>query len=135
MTPSEQSAADAAWRAIHKGIDPRMFPSITFTGKSMYAAGLAHAREQVAAQLDARALQLDGMSYACSFAALCRSGISDDELSPDDLLIVQAARADRWRILPHRQYVKLIYKGDGLQAYRARPDMDALCHRLELFDA
>jgi len=57
MTPEEQSAADAAWRAIHKGIDPRMFPSITFTGKSMYAAGLAHAREQAAAQLDDRAEQ------------------------------------------------------------------------------
>lgn len=74
-------------------------------------------------------------SYPCdACAAFCRSGLGDDDLTFDDLLIVQAARADRWRILPNRQYVKLIYRDDGLQTYRARPDMDDLCHRLELFD-
>ncbi len=74
-------------------------------------------------------------SYLCDACDAFRlSGISDDELSPDDLLIVQAARADKWRILPHRQYVKRIYKDDGLlQTYRARPDMDWLVDRLELF--
>jgi len=69
MTPADRQAMVAAWKAIHKGVRPDCFPSVTHTGEKMFSAGLAHAREQAAAQLDVRALQLDGLSYACSFAA------------------------------------------------------------------
>lgn len=74
-------------------------------------------------------------SYLCDACeAFRRAGIGDDELSKDDLLIVQGARADKWRILAHRQYVKHTYKDGGdLMTYRARIDMDALANRLELF--
>jgi len=63
------------------------------------------------------------------------SGYGQFDVSHDDWLIVQAAKADRWRILPGQKYIKVKYADDGtIKVYRARPDMDELCQRLELFD-
>ena len=74
--------------------------------------------------------------YACdACAALRRSGIGEDELSNDDLLIVQCARSDHWSILPHQQYVKIVYKDGGeIMTYRGRIDIDSLANRLDLFN-
>lgn len=61
MTPDDRQAMVAAWKAIHKGVRPDSFPSVTHTGEKMFAAGLAHAREQAAERLEARAVLLDEM--------------------------------------------------------------------------
>lgn len=49
-------------------------------------------------------------------------------------LIVQAAEADRWRILPGQRYRKVvgIFERD-LCTYRARPGMDTVCRELGLW--
>ena len=49
--------------------------------------------------------------------------------------MVEAAEADKWRILPGQAYRKVtgIYEGD-FYTYRARPGMDSVCYELDLFD-
>lgn len=46
MTPDDRQAMFAAWKAIHKGVRPDCFPSVTHTGEKMFSAGLAHARSE-----------------------------------------------------------------------------------------
>ena len=60
--------------------------------------------------------------------------VADCETS-EQRLIVEAAEADKWRILPGQPYrkVKGIHEGE-LSTYRARPGMDSVCRDLELFD-
>ena len=50
-------------------------------------------------------------------------------------LIVEAADADKWKILPGQAYRKVtgIYEGNFC-TYRARPGMDSLCIELDLFE-
>ena len=65
-----------------------------------------------------------------------RSGYSlDDCETSDQRLIVEAAEADKWRILPGQHYRKVtgIHEGDFC-TYRARPGMDALCFELGFWD-
>ena len=75
--------------------------------------------------------------YRCDASELWRrSGytVADCETS-EQRLMVEAAEADKWRILPGQLYrkVKGIYEGE-LSTYRARLGMDSVCHDLELFD-
>ena len=65
-----------------------------------------------------------------------RSGytVADCETS-DQRLMVEAAEADKWRILPGQAYRKVtgIYEGDFC-TYRARPGMYSVCNDFDLFD-
>lgn len=60
--------------------------------------------------------------------------VEDCETS-EQRLTVEAAEADRWRILPGQAYRKAtgIYE-NAFCTYRARPGMDAVCRALGLFD-
>ena len=59
----------------------------------------------------------------------------DDCKTSEQRLMVEAAEADKWRILPGQAYRKVtgIHEGDFC-TYRARVGMDAVCNDLELFD-
>lgn len=50
-------------------------------------------------------------------------------------LMVEAAEADKWRILPGQAYRKVtgIHEGE-FSTYRARPGMDAVCSDLDMWD-
>jgi hypothetical protein len=74
--------------------------------------------------------------YPCdACAAWHRSGYGQQDVSEDDWLIIEGAKADKWKILKGEQYRKIVYKDGGeFVTYRARIDMDALCLRLKLFD-
>jgi len=58
MTPADRQAMLATWADYHFGLDPDILPDVPPACKRMYAAGLARAREQAAAQLDARAVEV-----------------------------------------------------------------------------
>jgi len=58
MTPADKSAMIGTWADYHFGIDLDLLPDVPPACKRMYAAGLAHAREQAAAQLEARAAEV-----------------------------------------------------------------------------
>ena len=62
------------------------------------------------------------------------SGYGQKDVTPDDWLIVEACKADKWKIVPCQKYLKVIYDDGGLTTYRARIDMDNLCHRLGFFE-
>ena len=83
----------------------------------------------------------DTTQYATKFdscdacAAWHRSGYGQQDVSTDDLLIIEGAQADKWKIRRGEKYRKLVYKDGGeFVTYRARIDMDALAMRLELFE-
>lgn len=60
--------------------------------------------------------------------------LSDCE-TDEQRLMVEAAEADLWRILPGQAYRKMTGIQDGdFCTYRARPGMDAVCHDLEMWD-
>ena len=65
-----------------------------------------------------------------------RSGYTIAECeTPEQRLMVEAAEADRWRILPGQAYRKVIGIQDGeLSTYRARQGMDAVCAELDMWD-
>lgn len=57
------------------------------------------------------------------------------DVSADDLLTVQGAEADKWKIRAGQEYRKIVYNDGGeMMTYRARLDMDSLCNRHKLFD-
>ena len=66
-----------------------------------------------------------------------RSGYTvDDCETPEQRLMVEAAEADRWRILPGQAYRKVTGLHEGeFSTYRARPGLDALCADLDMWDA
>lgn len=63
-----------------------------------------------------------------------RSCYGPDDVSPDDWLIVEAVRADRGRILPGMQYLyQVAVDGGEFVTFRARPEMDAICRKYNLY--
>lgn len=63
-----------------------------------------------------------------------RSGYSlDDCETGEQRMMVEAAQADKWKILPGQMYLKVtgIFEG-ALTTYRARPGMQAVLHQLRL---
>lgn len=65
-----------------------------------------------------------------------RAGYTPNDCETDDQrLMVEAAEADKWRILPGQAYRKVtgIHEGNFF-TYRARPGMDAVCHALDMWE-
>ena len=50
----------------------------------------------------------------------CRAGYADSEFEPDDLLVIQAARANKWRILPGEAHMVSVCRGDSGMPQRLR---------------
>ena len=69
--------------------------------------------------------------YFCDACALFQdASIPDTDLTPDELLIVQAARADNWKIKPGDKYRVAICVDDGISTFRARLDMNSIIPRV-----
>jgi len=73
--------------------------------------------------------------YPCEASHwICQASLADNEYEPDDLLLIEAARADKWKILPCSKYIYQVSRVDGeLQVFRARQDMHNLCLKYELY--
>ena len=74
--------------------------------------------------------------YPCDACAVWDNmGMALEDCQTDEQRkIVQAARADGWRILPGQLYLKTVYsEGGAMRTYRARPGMDVVCRELDLF--
>lgn len=66
----------------------------------------------------------------------CESGYALEDCDTNDQrLIVEAALADGWKILPGQLYLRVngIHEG-SICSYKARIGMDAVCRDLGLFD-
>jgi hypothetical protein len=61
--------------------------------------------------------------------------ISESDLTGDDLLIWQGAKADNFKIKKGMQYFKRtgLFDGDW-QTFRARKDLDSICQKLKLYE-
>ena len=71
---------------------------------------------------------------ACYWWGRSGYGLDDCETS-EQRLIVEAAQADKWRILPGQKYrrIKGVFEG-ALTTYRARPGMQSVIEELKLCD-
>jgi flavin-dependent dehydrogenase len=64
-----------------------------------------------------------------------QSGYGKADVRPDEWLVIQAAEADGWLILPGQAYRRVVYKDGGkIVTYRGRVGMDALVSRYDLGD-
>lgn len=82
-----------------------------------------------------RSAQQARKSYFCAACKMWRySGLSLDEITADERLVVEAAAADQWRILRGQDY----YKETGIDygtfyTLRCRIGMKFICDRLKLW--
>lgn len=61
--------------------------------------------------------------------------IEEIELSDDERLCLDAAKADHWKILPGQKYIKIRGKFDGeWQTFRARIDVNEICKRHGIYE-
>ena len=78
-----------------------------------------------------------GKHYPCDACAIWnRAGMSlNDCITKEQQLIVEAAEADRFRILPGQKYQKVVGIFEGqFTTYRARPGMNTVIEQLGLTD-
>lgn len=70
---------------------------------------------------------------ACEW--LANAPIEDEDLTDDERLCLDAARADHWKILPGQKYIKIRGKFDGeWQTFRARIDVNEICKRHGIYE-
>lgn len=63
-----------------------------------------------------------------------QSNFGDEEFEPDELLLLSAAKADRFKIRPGTRYLNQVQRVDGrIENFRARIDMHNLCLKYELY--
>lgn len=74
--------------------------------------------------------------YACDASEMwCNYGPPSDAVTADDRLVLDGAKADKWKIRPGQRYRCVVFRdGRELVTQRTRLDMDALCQRHDLYD-
>ena len=71
--------------------------------------------------------------YKCN-AYYFLSQLNESDFDSDDLLIYQAAKADKFMIKKGTKYVKRVGKFDGeWQTFRGRIDLNDLCIKYDLY--
>ena len=71
----------------------------------------------------------------CACSAWLTNANNDEPLTPDERLILDAVKADGWKILKGQVYRRITEKRDGeLGTIRMRQDMDSLVSKYELWD-
>ena len=73
--------------------------------------------------------------YYCNASDwICNSFLCDEDYDPEDLVTIEKAREENWKILKGTKYVKVIGKWNGeFQTFRGRPELDAICHKYDLY--
>ncbi len=75
-------------------------------------------------------------AYHCEASEwIDNSGWGEGDYSPEDWALIEKARAENFEIKPGTQYVKVQGKWEGdFTVFRARKDLDHICHEYELYD-
>jgi len=74
-------------------------------------------------------------AYPCgAYYWFDRSNYGQQDMEPDDWVTVEAVRAEGCQILPGMQHIyQTSVGGDGWGEFRARQDMNAICHKYDLY--
>jgi hypothetical protein len=80
--------------------------------------------------------QIAQKEYHCEASDwITNGGIDERDFAPEDWKIIQDAQAEKWKILPGTRYVKTVGQWEGSwETFRAREDLDAICHKYKLYD-
>lgn len=83
-----------------------------------------------------RELRTARKHYKCDATELFHDcGMSRNDLTADEQLELDAAEADKRRILPGQAYYYSCGVHEGsFFTWRARPGMDGICHDYEIYD-
>lgn len=73
--------------------------------------------------------------YRCDAAECIHRVAGESDFDGDDLVAYQQARAEGFKILKGTKYMKTsgFWEGEP-SVFRARPDLDALCIKFDLYD-
>jgi hypothetical protein len=64
-----------------------------------------------------------------------QTALTQDEVEPQDWLIAEQARRDKYRILPGMRYVRIVGKWEGeFCTMRMREDMHAVCEKYGVYE-
>lgn len=87
-------------------------------------------------QVLSNTIQTARKHYSCDACQVfLRSNYGRSDVSADDWQVIEGAQADRWKITPNSKYRKLTIKyGPYILTVRNRLDVEAVCHRHDLFD-
>ena len=74
--------------------------------------------------------------YHCNASDWIINGSMDErDFEPVDWQVIQKAQVDKWKILPGTRYIKTVGIWEGSwQIFRAREDLDAICHKYDLYE-
>ena len=74
--------------------------------------------------------------YDCDASEMWRSyGPPREAVSADERLVLEGVEADKWKIRPGQRYRYVAHtEGRRMEVFRARLDMDGLCHAHGLYD-
>ena len=86
-------------------------------------------------QVLSNTIQTARKHYSCDACQVfLRSNYGRSDVSADDWQVIEGAQADRWKITPNSKYRKLTIKdGPYILTVRNRLDVEAVCHRHDLF--
>ena len=74
--------------------------------------------------------------YHCDASDWITNGSMDErDFEPVDWQVIQKAQVEKWKILTGTRYNKTtgLYEGEWT-VFRAREDLDAICHKYDLYD-
>ena len=73
--------------------------------------------------------------YRCQASEWVNNMMGRDDFTPDELIIFDKAKAEKFKILKGTKYRKVsgIWEGES-SVFRARPDMDDICLKYDLYD-
>jgi len=73
--------------------------------------------------------------YHCQASDWITNYMCDDDFTPEELIIFKKAQAEKFKILKGTQYRKVsgIWEGES-SVFRARPDMDDICQKYDIYD-
>lgn len=74
--------------------------------------------------------------YHCdAWTWINNAGFAERDLTPEQWQSIKDAKADGYKILKGQKYLycRGMFNGEW-STYRARPELDRICHDLELFD-
>jgi hypothetical protein len=72
--------------------------------------------------------------YHCQASDWINNMMGGEDFTPEELVIYKKAKAEKFKILKGTKYLKVdgFWEGEP-SVFRARPDMDAICQKYELY--
>jgi len=73
--------------------------------------------------------------YRCDACTLLFESLNENDFEPAELELVNKAKNEKCKILKGAEYIKCSGKWEGgFSVYRARPEIDDLCRKYDIYE-